>query len=710
MPPADAAEFEATIESAENNGGTDESVAEDANDRTDENQESSGIKAYKLVVDPAWDGAAFTSMMQTDLLTYSLSLSVAPLAKAIEAMGTSLQKHDDTLLQLLQYCRHLETENQNLAQSAQASKDELLSHVGTATQGVRDELLGLMQPLAAKTETLTDDLAAATATIADLATQMHIKATEVTPSLPPVDPAMPQLERMKMIEDRLRECVTMHGLDQLRDEMSAMLPSTSGLASTNELSALKNEMEASLEKQAKTLQDQLAALQTSIEDVGKAAKAHAPTPHLHELKRAQSYNTALKPSTLGSVTPPALAAPPPPVDLTEVHRRLNQEEELLEALRQQYEALQEALQGHASDVAELKLQVAITPSAELYAPRTNSPGMAGATGTSDNEIPLDRNALDALGRDMTDARTKLEQFALQLRRLDPLEKQVRDLEAAQVMLQSDSDAQKAVSHALQTELRKFANDFRAFQDDQGLMQSFSTVTSSGDGSADFSQVLGRLAEMRAAQDAAMDELRSRMDTMSDDNSVTQQWVHRLQNDAKFLSEASEKHSAHIADWVERDDDDRQMALRHIEMALLKEKEGLQRALQAQERLGIGFVDLHQHALALRKDLERLSAAEVLSVKLPDIQGLHTAFGHLLAQMPPLVAMPALLKDSLARLGNDIEAAHLPSDDSAELQDKLTSLLQMLHTLEQHNTDMTAQNALAKNTYECIASTTTYRRC
>lgn len=137
------------------------------------------------------------------------------------------------------------------------------------------------------------------------------------------------------------------------------------------------------------------------------------------------------------------------------------------------------------------------------------------------------------------------------------------------------------------------------------MQSFSAATSSGDGGADFSQVLGRLAEMRAAQDAVMEDVRSRMDTLSDDNGVTQQWVHRLQNDAKYLIEKSEKYGAHIADWIERDDDDRQMALRHIETALLKEREGLQRALQAQERLGIGFVDLHQHALTLRKDLERL---------------------------------------------------------------------------------------------------------
>ena len=36
----------------------------------------------------AWDNNQFLDLLQTDLLTYSLSVSIAPVTKVIETMGT----------------------------------------------------------------------------------------------------------------------------------------------------------------------------------------------------------------------------------------------------------------------------------------------------------------------------------------------------------------------------------------------------------------------------------------------------------------------------------------------------------------------------------------------------------------------------------------------------------------------------------------------
>ncbi|OQR90347.1 hypothetical protein ACHHYP_05612 [Achlya hypogyna] len=660
---------------------------------SEENQDAPPVveKLFSLAIDPAWDGPAFSSMMQTDLLTYSLSVSVAPMTKAIETMGSSLQKHDDTLLQLQAYCRHLEHENHDLVRAAEASNAALAHKVDDATATLRAELLEVMRPLETRTDALGADLSTASSTLAAIAAQLEAREAEISPVLPPADPAMPQLERMKMIEDRLRDCVTQHGLNQLRDDLTALIPVTDAFVAAPELAAFKDELAAAMQAQVAAMQDQmrtqfqdqLLALQAQVDAAAKNAKARSPRQAVQSLKRAQSYNTTLKPSTLG-VPAPATPPPPPAVDLSEVNKRFEQEEELLEALRQQYEALQESFAAQADELAL------------VHAPRPIPTLVSSSVSDAvESDLQLHRGLLDALQREVTDARSKHESVVVQLRRLDPLEKQLRDAETNATLMKDDIDAQKAVAHAIQGDLRKLTGDFRAFQDNQSLMQSFSAATSGGDG-PDFSQVLARLGEMRAAQEAAMDDVRRQMDKMADDGNVTQQWVHRLQTDVKGLVDKTDKHGAHVADWLERDDDDRQLAYRHAELALIREKETLQRALQVQERLGIGFADLQQHALALRKELDRLGAVEVLAVKLPEIQSLHKAFKHLILQVPPIAALLPATRDTLARIGNSIEAGHLPVEEAGVLQDKLTALLQMLHTLDTHNTEMAGQNEVAKN--------------
>ncbi|OQS05662.1 neutral ceramidase [Thraustotheca clavata] len=647
---------------------------------------------FSIVIDPAWDNTAFNSMMQSDLLTYSLSLSVAPMAKAMETMGTSIQKHDENFAKLMLCCRHLDQDNKDLLLSTDAMKDELKNQLENSCQGVRADLLALIHPLEIKSDALTQELAATTATIQTL---LEKKEEEEKASLiEHMNPAMPQLERLKMIEDKLRECATSKHLDALRNDLTSIIPDTSGFVSPKDLAALKDEMIEFMQNQLSDLQIKMQEQFNAQLDAVKAESGNTSSPQLlQNLKRSQSYNTALKPSTV-SLKPKETSAT---VDMTQVNRRFDQEEELLEALRQQCEAFQDSINTLQADTTMVKDKLNVMQSSALSSLGNSIPLDKGAVSS---ELERQKNIVDALNREFQDSRKKHEQLMVQLRKFEPLEQQVRAIEGAQEHVKEEIEAQKAAAHALQSELRKVSSDFNDFRDNQGLMQSFSAA-SSGSGGADFSKVFSRLADMRKAQETATDDLRGQMNKIVDESNTMQQLINRLQVDVRFLNERAEKQTAIIGDWLEREEDDKLYWVRQAEADLLHEKEALTKALHAQERVGLSFFDLGQHIVALRKDLDR--AVEVLSMKLPDVQKLQKVYLSLRNQLPGFLSLPGSFHESFRRIGTSIDTNHFSNDDASTLRDKVTVLTQMLGTLEQHNGDLSKQCQQVKENLDDLSA-------
>ncbi|RHY83932.1 hypothetical protein DYB35_004117 [Aphanomyces astaci] len=642
---------------------------------------------------PAWDNNQFTCMMQSELLSYSLAVSVGPLAKVIEVLGTpfywksqvfeatyliythctgtTLHKHDDTLQHLLvqsvENADHLAQVLLITNQVVRDQADELENHVQDAIQSVRADLLALIHPLEAKA-------AAADAAIQGTAQQVEaLRSSAATSddgggsssSRRPDEGAVADLaKRLDELEVRLgrqQEATTdePHWKNEMEQSMQA------------QLNAMQQYMQSEFDSERQRIQDILNSHDNnSIGGRQGEGKQHSMTP-LPPLHRAQSHPSGLQADApdLPSKSNAEAAHKSDAVDgVANIHQRMDQEEQMLEALRQQYEALQEIVDQvqadtrrrlaaggivNTSDPSEVTPLVGSSSFPTIAIDDVASPH----NGVMEMEVARQATVLDGLNKDVRDLQAQRSARQRDLdKHLNSVDKHLRDLAAADVVHTSLMDTHKA------------------------LMQGFQSTTG---GAPDLSMVFAKLAEMRQAQTDATATLQANLDALVERQTINQDGLDGLISNVDVLNSKVGTHDSALNSRDDRDASVAKLMARQLEAQVNYQKDAVQRGLHVQERVLTTLLDLMQRVAELRQDVDK-------GEKGAEIQKLFQVFHHMGPQIAQVLALPPPSHEALQRIAHAIDVSHLAPEEARGLADTVNETHQMLSSLEQHNNDMIKQ--------------------
>ncbi|RHZ19658.1 hypothetical protein DYB37_003379 [Aphanomyces astaci] len=648
---------------------------------------------------PAWDNNQFTCMMQSELLSYSLAVSVGPLAKVIEVLGTpfywksqvfeatyliythctgtTLHKHDDTLQHLLvqsvENADHLAQVLLITNQVVRDQADELENHVQDAIQSVRADLLALIHPLEAKA-------AAADAAIQGTAQQVEaLRSSAATSddgggsssSRRPDEGAVADLaKRLDELEVRLgrqQEATTdePHWKNEMEQSMQA------------QLNAMQQYMQSEFDSERQRIQDILNSHDNnSIGGRQGEGKQHSMTP-LPPLHRAQSHPSGLQADApdLPSKSNAEAAHKSDAVDgVANIHQRMDQEEQMLEALRQQYEALQEIVDQvqadtrrrlaaggivNTSDPSEVTPLVGSSSFPTIAIDDVASPH----NGVMEMEVARQATVLDGLNKDVRDLQAQRSARQRDLdKHLNSVDKHLRDLAAADVVHTSLMDTHKA------------------------LMQGFQSTTG---GAPDLSMVFAKLAEMRQAQTDATATLQANLDALVERQTINQDGLDGLISNVDVLNSKVGTHDSALNSRDDRDASVAKLMARQLEAQVNYQKDAVQRGLHVQERVLTTLLDLMQRVAELRQDVDK-------GEKGAEIQKLFQVFHHMGPQIAQVLALPPPSHEALQRIAHAIDVSHLAPEEARGLADTVNETHQMLSSLEQHNNDMIKQQGHTKS--------------
>ncbi|RHZ07651.1 hypothetical protein DYB31_002811 [Aphanomyces astaci] len=648
---------------------------------------------------PAWDNNQFTCMMQSELLSYSLAVSVGPLAKVIEVLGTpfywksqvfeatyliythctgtTLHKHDDTLQHLLvqsvENADHLAQVLLITNQVVRDQADELENHVQDAIQSVRADLLALIHPLEAKA-------AAADAAIQGTAQQVEaLRSSAATSddgggsssSRRPDEGAVADLaKRLDELEVRLgrqQEATTdePHWKNEMEQSMQA------------QLNAMQQYMQSEFDSERQRIQDILNSHDNnSIGGRQGEGKQHSMTP-LPPLHRAQSHPSGLQADApdLPSKSNAEAAHKSDAVDgVANIHQRMDQEEQMLEALRQQYEALQEIVDQvqadtrrrlaaggivNTSDPSEVTPLVGSSSFPTIAIDDVASPH----NGVMEMEVARQATVLDGLNKDVRDLQAQRSARQRDLdKHLNSVDKHLRDLAAADVVHTSLMDTHKA------------------------LMQGFQSTTG---GAPDLSMVFAKLAEMRQAQTDATATLQANLDALVERQTINQDGLDGLISNVDVLNSKVGTHDSALNSRDDRDASVAKLMARQLEAQVNYQKDAVQRGLHVQERVLTTLLDLMQRVAELRQDVDK-------GEKGAEIQKLFQVFHHMGPQIAQVLALPPPSHEALQRIAHAIDVSHLaPELDELwhawnakmhmDMLGKITILSKELRELIKHGT-------------------------
>ncbi|RHY62212.1 hypothetical protein DYB30_000965 [Aphanomyces astaci] len=633
---------------------------------------------------PAWDNNQFTCMMQSELLSYSLAVSVGPLAKVIEVLGTpfywksqvfeatyliythctgtTLHKHDDTLQHLLvqsvENADHLAQVLLITNQVVRDQADELENHVQDAIQSVRADLLALIHPLEAKA-------AAADAAIQGTAQQVEaLRSSAATSddgggsssSRRPDEGAVADLaKRLDELEVRLgrqQEATTdePHWKNEMEQSMQA------------QLNAMQQYMQSEFDSERQRIQDILNSHDNnSIGGRQGEGKQHSMTP-LPPLHRAQSHPSGLQADApdLPSKSNAEAAHKSDAVDgVANIHQRMDQEEQMLEALRQQYEALQEIVDQvqadtrrrlaaggivNTSDPSEVTPLVGSSSFPTIAIDDVASPH----NGVMEMEVARQATVLDGLNKDVRDLQAQRSARQRDLdKHLNSVDKHLRDLAAADVVHTSLMDTHKA------------------------LMQGFQSTTG---GAPDLSMVFAKLAEMRQAQTDATATLQANLDALVERQTINQDGLDGLISNVDVLNSKVGTHDSALNSRDDRDASVAKLMARQLEAQVNYQKNAVQRGLHVQERVLTTLLDLMQRVAELRQDVDK-------GEKGAEIQKLFQVFHHMGPQIAQVLALPPPSHEALQRIAHAIDVRGMSDADSKVLETKLVSTNRRLNDIE-----------------------------
>ncbi|ETV74645.1 hypothetical protein, variant [Aphanomyces astaci] len=643
---------------------------------------------------PAWDNNQFTCMMQSELLSYSLAVSVGPLAKVIEVLGTTLHKHDDTLQHLLvqsvENADHLAQTNQVVRDQA----DELENHMQDAIQSLRADLLALIHPLEAKT-------AAADAAIQGTAQQVEALRSSAamsddgggsSSSRRPDEGAVADLaKRLDELEVRLgRQQEATKDEPHWKNEMEQSMQA--------QLNAMQQYMQSEFDSERQRIQDILNSHDNnSIGGRQGEGKQHSMTP-LPPLHRAQSHPSGLQADApdLPSKSNAEAAHKSNAMDgVANIHQRLDQEEQMLEALRQQYEALQEIVDQVQADTRRLAERLATGGIVNISDPSEVTPLVGSSSfptiaiddvasphnGVMEMEVTRQATVLDGLNKDVRDLQAQRSARQRDLdKHLNSVDKHLRDLAAADVVHTSLMDTHKTSVQKVKADVAKVAADLQSLVDNQALMQGFQSTTG---GAPDLSMVFAKLAEMRQAQTDATATLQANLDALVERQTIHQDGLDGLISNVDVLNSKVGTHDSALNSRDDRDASVAKLMARQLEAQVNYQKDAVQRGLHVQERVLTTLLDLMQRVAELRQDVDK-------GEKGAEIQNLFQVFHHMGPQIAQVLALPPLSHEALQRIAHAIDVNHLAPEEARGLADTVNETHQMLSSLEQHNNDMIKQ--------------------
>ncbi|CAK4690426.1 unnamed protein product [Aphanomyces euteiches] len=632
----------------------------------------------------AWDNNQFTNLLQTDLLTYSLSVSIAPITKVIETMGSTLHKHDETLRQLLNRMNHAETKQDQANEMSAATTEDLRSQIQEATQGVRADLLTLIHSLEVKNNAIEQAVQASNDKLDNF-------AAESSRSSAPEAPTRDENEITRRL-DHLEKLID--GL-QKQNSSSPSLPTNDATCNDDvmkqmqaQLNTMQQFMQSELENERQRINEMLR--DQAINSKSNESKA-LPSP-TSLLKRAQSHSSGLRPDALELVKANSSDFRAT-VDLAPVYERLDREEQLLEALRQQIEGLQENLDQVHADSKKLQDEVSniATP---FVAPEASAIPIVPKSQNEvlENEVHRLMLLLEGLTQEIREIQSQ--QSARNRDRdnkLNEFEKHIKALETADLVHNSLLDTQKASIQKMKPEIAKIASDLQGLIDNQSLMQSFSSASSGGD-APDLSMVFAKLAEMRKAQQDENQELKNNIDATVDSLRENQQQLSALKSDVIKYDGKLNSHDIVLEAQKDREAVSNAHLGRQLEAQIASQKDLVQRGLNIQERVMTSLHDLSQQAAELRQDFDKDGAVD----KAREIQKLFQAFYHIAPHINHVLAIPLNAHDTLLRIFHSIDAGHLPPDQNRALLDSLNVVHQMLSSLELHNESLNKQNELNRS--------------
>ncbi|KAF0742826.1 hypothetical protein Ae201684_002226 [Aphanomyces euteiches] len=636
----------------------------------------------------AWDNNQFTNLLQTDLLTYSLSVSIAPITKVIETMGSTLHKHDETLRQLLNRMNHAETKQDQANEMSAATTEDLRSQIQEATQGVRADLLALIHSLEVKNNAIEQAVQASNDKLDNF-------AAESSRSSAPEAPTRDENEITRRL-DHLEKLID--GL-QKQNSSSPSLPTNYATCNDDvmkqmqaQLNTMQQFMQSELENERQRINEMLR--DQAINSKSNESKA-LPSP-TSLLKRAQSHSSGLRPDALELVKANSSDFRAT-VDLAPVYERLDREEQLLEALRQQIEGLQENLDQVHADSKKLQDEVSniatpfVAPEASAI-PIVPSLALEPQNEVLENEVHRLMLLLEGLTQEIREIQSQ--QSARNRDRdnkLNEFEKHIKALETADLVHNSLLDTQKASIQKMKPEIAKIASDLQGLIDNQSLMQSFSSASSGGD-APDLSMVFAKLAEMRKAQQDENQELKNNIDATVDSLRENQQQLSALKSDVIKFDGKLNSHDIVLEAQKDREAVSNAHLGRQLEAQIASQKDLVQRGLNIQERVMTSLHDLSQQAAELRQDFDKDGAVD----KAREIQKLFQAFYHIAPHINHVLAIPLNAHDTLLRIFHSIDAGHLPPDQNRALLDSLNVVHQMLSSLELHNETLNKQNELSRS--------------
>ncbi|KAG9414807.1 hypothetical protein AC1031_008222 [Aphanomyces cochlioides] len=651
----------------------------------------------------AWDNNQFINLLQTDLLTYSMSVSIAPMTKVIETLGTTmvascnsdlvlgstLYKHDETLQQLLNRMNHAETKQDQANEMSAATTEDLRSQIQEATQGVRADLLALIHSLEVKNNAIEQAVQASNDKLDNFAAESSRSS----------EPEVPTQDE-NQITRRLDHLETL--IDGLQKQHSSppSLPTNDATWKDDvmeqmqtQLNTMQQYMQSELENERQRINDMLR--DQAVNSKSNESKA-LPSP-TSPLKRAQSHSSGLRPDALELVKANSSDFRAT-VDLAPVYERLDREEQLLEALRQQIEGLQENLDQVHADSKKLQDEVSKIEVTPLVAPEASAvpivPSLAlePQNEVLENEVHRLMLLLEGLTQEIREI--QCQQSARNRDRdnkLNEFEKHIKALETADLVHNSLLDTQKASIQKMKPEIAKIASDLQGLIDNQSLMQSFSSASSGGD-APDLSMVFAKLAEMRKAQQDENQELKNNIDATVDSLRENQQQLNALKSDVIKFDDKINSHDTVLEAQKDREGVSNAHLGRQLEAQIASQKDLVQRGLNIQERVLTSLHDLSQRAAELRQDFDKDGAVD----KAREIQKLFQAFYHIAPHINHVLAIPLNAHDTLLRIFHSIDSGHLPPDQNRALLDSLNVVHQMLSSLELHNETFNKQNELSRS--------------
>ncbi|RHY14543.1 hypothetical protein DYB36_005125 [Aphanomyces astaci] len=537
-----------------------------------------------------------------------------------------------------------------------------------AIQSLRADLLALIHPLEAKT-------AAADAAIQGTAQKVEALRSSAamsddgggssSSSRRPDEGAVADLaKRLDELEVRLgrqQEATTdePHWKNEMEQSMQA------------QLNAMQQYMQSEFDSERQRIQDILNSHDNnSIGGRQGEGKQHSMTP-LPPLHRAQSHPSGLQADApdLPSKSNAEAAHKSNAVDgVANIHQRMDQEEQMLEALRQQYEALQEIVDQvqadtrrrlaaggivNTSDPSEVTPLVGSSSFPTIAIDDVASPH----NGVMEMEVARQATVLDGLNKDVRDLQAQRSARQRDLdKHLNSVDKHLRDLAAADVVHTSLMDTHKA------------------------LMQGFQSTTG---GAPDLSMVFAMLAEMRQAQTDATATLQANLDALVERQTINQDGLDGLISNVDVLNSKVGTHDSALNSRDDRDASVAKLMARQLEAQVNYQKDAVQRGLHVQERVLTTLLDLMQRVAELRQDVDK-------GEKGAEIQKLFQVFHHMGPQIAQVLALPPPSHEALQRIAHAIDVSHLAPEEARGLADTVNETHQMLSSLEQHNNDMIKQ--------------------